>query len=114
MFDNYGRCLFNGIIMNMHFDKLTNTLYVDIDTEEVSNSIHLSDSIIIEKGIDTNSLTGFRCLQFEEMDIEKEFSEIQDNFNGLKRRSITPCDITTLRILITMIIKNWFVLKELL
>ena len=101
--------------MNIHYDpQPVDVLYVDIDTKEVSNSIHLTDSIIVEKGINTNSLTGFKFLCFEEMDIIKEVFEAQEhgNFERQGEIYITKGDIAILVSLTNMIAKNWNFLKQ--
>ena len=103
--------------MNIHYDpQPVDVLFVDIDTKEVSNSIHLTDSIIVEKGINSNLLTGFKFLCFEEIDVVKELFKVQEygSFEKHGETYITKNDIAVLTALTNMIVKNWNFLKQIL
>ena len=102
--------------MNIHYDpQPVDVLYIDIDTEKVSDNIHVSDMIVIEKGIESNSLTGFKFLCFEELDVVKELFEIQEHFTYNRqgcKTYVTKGDMAVLITLTNMLVKNWAFLKE--
>ena len=103
--------------MNIHYDpQPVDVLYIDVDTEEVSNNIYITDSIVVEKGINTNLLTGFKFLCFEEIDVVKELFDAQGygSFEKHEKTYITKNDVAVLTSLTNMIVKNWETLKEVL
>lgn len=52
----------DSLVPKVHYDDIADVLYVDLDTEEPSNSKHLDDSVILDIGIFSNLPTGLRIL----------------------------------------------------
>lgn len=85
----------NPIVPKVHYDNLADVLYIDLDTEEPSNSKHLNDSVILDIGIFSNLPTGVRILCPAEMGLKSlkieirkihkakaEFPEIEPDFDN--------------------------------
>ena len=54
----------------IHYDEITDVLYIELDTEEPSNNFHLDDYTVLEIGMFSNLPTGVKLLAPAEMGIK--------------------------------------------